>query len=174
MKLESYIRNIRPELDADQPDEDNIWAGISHSLEINAKQKRSHHWIYALLVAAMIVIAFIAGYHVTKTGEQHLIFVNIDPKLAEQEAELVSLIGHYTWQIEQENYNLELLPTTPADLEETDRLIADYSADLKQYGANPELIETLLDLYEIKIMLLKRMLNEIEKEKEYEKVQSIL
>jgi len=69
---------------------------------------------------------------------------------------------------------LELLPTTPADLEETDRLIADYSADLKQYGANPELIETLLDLYEIKIMLLKRILNEIEKEKEYEKVQSIL
>ena len=174
MDFEEYIRKNHQMLDIDQPDEDLIWMGISQSLENHAKQKRIHYRIYALLAAASIVIAFMAGYHFTKKSEQHLIFVNIDPQLARQEAELVHLIGNYMRQIEQKNYNLELLPTTPAELKYTDRLIEAYSADLRQYGANPELIETLLDLYEKKIMLLKRMLNEINKVKEYENDKIIL
>jgi hypothetical protein len=173
MKIETHIRNIRPELDVEQPDEDLIWMGISQSFKNHAKQKRIHYWRYALLAAAMIIFAFMAGYHVTKKSEQHLIFVNLDPKLAKQEAKLVHLIKNYTRQIERENFDLETLPTTPADLKDMDRLIEAYSADLRQYGANPELIRTLLDLYEKKIMLLNRMLNEIKKEKEYENNQFV-
>ena len=174
MKIEAYIRSIRPNLDTEQPDEDLIWMEIAHSLEIHAKQKRSHYWRYALLAAAMIVIAFAAGLHLTKKSEQHLIFVNLDPKLAKQEVELVNLIGNYTRLIELTNYNLDLLPTTPDYLKDIDRLIEAYSADLRLYGANPELIETLLDLYEKKIMLLNRMLNEIKNVKEYENYKCIM
>jgi len=168
MKIEEYIQKNRSMIDTDQPDEDLIWVGISLSLENHAKQKRVNYWRYALLAAAMVVIAFAAGYHLKKNNEPHLIFVNIDPTLAKQEAELVSLIGNYTLLIEKENFDLESLATTPADLKYTDKLIEAYSADLRQYGANPELINTLLELYEQKILLLKRMLNEIEKVKEYE------
>ncbi|MDR0794622.1 MAG: hypothetical protein LBE79_00980 [Tannerella sp.] len=174
MKFEEYIRNIRPKIDVEQPDEELIWIGISHSLAMHARQKRIRYWKYAFMVAAMIAIVFMAGYHTAKKSEPQLIFVNLDPKLAKQEAELVKLIGNYTRQIERENFNLETLSTTPADLEDIDRLIEAYSAYLKQYGANPELIETLLNLYETKIMLLNRMLNEIENEKEYENVKIIL
>ena len=174
MKFEAYIRTIRPKLDVEQPDEELIWMGISKSLEIGAKQKRTHYWKYALLAAAMVAIAFVAGYHTSYKGEQHLIFMNIDPKLAKQEAQLVYLIENYTRQIERTNVNLELIPTTPADLEYIERLIEDYSYYLKQYGPNPELVETLLNLYEMKIMLLKRMLNEINQEKENENNQFIL
>ena len=174
MKFEEYIRNIRPKLDVEQPDEDLIWVGISHSMKIHAKQKRMRYWQYALSAAAMVAIVFTLGYHVAKKSEQDLIFVNLDPKLVKQEAELVHLIKSYTLQIERQNFNLEMLATTPADLEDIDRLIESYSAYLKQYGANPELIQTLLNLYETKIMLLKRMLNEIENEKEYENINTIL
>ena len=168
MKFEAYIRSIRPKLDVEQPDEDLIWAGISQSMENHAKRRRIHYWKYALIAAAMLVVAFGAGFHVSKKSQPNLIFVNIDPKLARQEAELLNTIGYYTKQIELANIDLETLPTTPADLEEIDRLLEIYSADLKQYGAYPELIETLLDLYEKKIMLLKRMLNEIKIVNEYE------
>jgi len=174
MKIEESIRKNRPMMDTEQPDEDLIWMGISQSLENHAKQKRIYYWRYALLAAAMIVIAFAVGLHTTKKSETHLIFVNLDPALAKQEVELVHLIKNYTLQIEQENFDLETLPTTPAELKYTDKLIEAYSADLRQYGASPELIETLLDLYEKKIILLKRMLNEIEKEKEYENNQYYL
>ena len=168
MKFEEYVLKNRPMLDTDQPDEDMIWMGISQSLENHAKQKRIHYWRYALLAAAMVVLVFAAGLHVTKKSDQHLIFVNLDPALAKQEVELVNLIGNYTRQIECENFDLETLPTTPSELKYTDKLIEAYSADLIQYGVNPELINTLLDLYEKKIMLLKRMLNEIEIKKENE------
>ena len=168
MKIEEYVRKNRAMMDIDQPDEDLIWMGISQSLENSAKQKRIYYWRYALLAAAMVVIAFAVGLHVTKKSEQHLVFVNLDPALVKQEAELVHLIGNYTRKIEKENFDLETLATTPDDLKYTDKLIEAYSADLRQYGANPELIETLLDLYDKKIMLLKRMLNEIENVKEYE------
>ena len=171
MEIEEYIQNIRPMLDTEQPDEEHIWIGISQSLK---NQKRNHYWKYALLAAAMIVIAFAAGYHFTEKSEQHLIFVNLDPKLAKQEAEFVKLISDYTRQIEREHFDLEALPTTPDILKDMDRLIEAYSSDLRQYGANPELIQTLLDLYEKKIMLLNRMLNEIKIEKENENNKFIL
>ncbi|MDR2231641.1 MAG: hypothetical protein LBE56_00795 [Tannerella sp.] len=174
MKFEEYIKNLRSRLDTDEPDEDFIWQRISHSMEKQTKQKQSHRLIYAFLAAAMIIIAFTVGYNVRQVSAPNLIFVKIDPKLARQEAELVKQIGTYTQQIEQENVDLDELVTTPADLEDIDRLIDEYSVWLKQYGANPELIETLLNLYETKVMLLKRILNEIEKDKEYEKVKSIL
>jgi len=173
MKFETYIRNIRPQLDVEQPDEDLIWIGISDSMKNHAKQKRIGYWKYALSAAAMIAIVFTLGYHLLPNNKQNLLFANIDPKLAKQEVELVHLIKSYTRQIERTNFNLYLLPTTPADLENIDRLIEDYAAYLKQYGPNTELIETLLNLYEIKIMLLKRMLNEINQEKENENTQFI-
>ena len=69
MKLEDYIQNIRPLLDIERPDEDHIWAGISQSLYIQAKKKRINHLCYAILVSAMVAIAFIAGYHVTKISK---------------------------------------------------------------------------------------------------------
>ena len=163
MKFEEYIRKNRPMMDVDQPEEEMIWAGISRTLEKHARQKRTLYWRYALLAAAMIVIAFAAGYHATKKNEPQLIFVNVDPELARQESEFVHFASDYTLQMEQENFNLETLHITPTELKYTDRLIEAYSADLRQHGPNPELIKTLLDLYEMKIMLLKSLLKEIEK-----------
>ena len=164
MKFEEYIRKIRPLMDADQPDEDLIWVGISQSLENHAKRKRIQHWKIALMAAAMVVIAFAAGLHVAK---KNYILI-IDPEFTQQRIEMVNLIENYTHQLKRTNFDLETLPTTPAELKYIDKLIVAYSADLKQYGASPELLETLLDLYGKKIMLLNRMLNEIKKIKEYE------
>ena len=174
MKIETHIRNIRPILDVEQPDEELIWMGITQSMKNHTKQKRIHYWKYAILAAAMIVIAFAAGYHASRKSEQHLIFAHLEPELVKQEAEFVNLINTYTRQIEVENFNLQTLSITPDDLKYIDKLIEAYSADLKQYGANPELITILLDLYEKKIMLLKNMLNEIKKEKEYENYKHFL
>ena len=174
MKFETHIRNIRPMMDVEQPDEELIWMGITQSMKNHTKQKRIRNCKYALLAAAMIVIAFAAGYHASKKSEQHLIFVHLAPELAKQEIEFVNLIKTYTRQIELENFNLQTLSITPDDLKYIDKLVEVYSADLEQYGASPELIATLLDLYEKKIMLLKNMLNEIKKEKEYENYKHFL
>lgn len=169
MKLESHIRNIRKQLDVEKPDIDSIWVGISYSLNSKAKQKRTNRWWYALGIAASAAILFTAGYLLRPTASQQLIFVNIDPSLAKQEAELVEQIQNYYRQLRKTNYDLSKLPTTPEDLNDIDRLIEIYTADLRKYGSNPQIVQSLIDLYTKKVLVLQRMLNEIEKMKFHEK-----
>ena len=174
MKIESHIQSIRQKLDVEKPDEDLLWIGISHSLDKKDRQKHSGYWKYALTTAASVLIAFFVGYQVMKQTGQQLVFIKIDPELAKYESEMVDQIKNYSLQIERTNYNLNELPTTPNNLRDIDQLIEMYSSDLKKYGPNPELIRSLVDLYEKKVLLLQRMLNEIEKAKNHEMHQIVL
>ncbi len=169
MKLESHIKKIRKQLDVEKPDIDSIWVGISQSLNNQTKQKQSNRWKYALAIAASAVIIFAAGYFSRTEPSQQLIFVNMDPNLAKQEAELVGQIQMYSKQLQKTDYDLNKLPTTPDELNNIDKLIEIYTADLKKYGSNPQIVQSLIDLYSKKVLVLQRMLNEIEKMKSYEK-----
>ena len=174
MKFESHIKNTRPKMDVEKPDEDFLWIGISQRLNDKKRRKRTILQRYALIAAASIVIAFLASHFLNKTSDRQLIFVNIDPQLAQKEAEYVSQIQYYSSQIKKTNFNLYELSTTPDNLRDIDDLVEAYCADLKQYGPNPELINSLVDLYEKKILLLQRMLNEIKKIENYEIHQNVL
>lgn len=169
MKLEPHIKEIRKQLDVEKPDVDSIWVGISQSLNNPVKQKQSNRWKYALAAAASAVILFAAGYFSRTEPSQQLIFVNIDPNLAEQEAKLVKQIQMYSRLLQKTDYDLNKLPTTPDEIASIDRLIEMYTADLKEYGSNPQIVQSLIDLYSKKVLVLQRMLNEIEKMKSYEK-----
>ena len=170
MKLESHIRNIRKQLDTvEKPDTDSIWIGISQSLNSKVPQKRPNRWKYTLTIAASAIIIFLAGYFTrTVSDQQQLVFVNIDPELAKKEAKLVEQIKTYSKQLQQADYDLNTLPTNPNELDDIDKLIEIYTADLKKYGSNPQIVQSLIDLYHKKVMVVQRMLNEIEKMKSYE------
>ncbi|MDR0660818.1 MAG: hypothetical protein LBG19_08490 [Prevotellaceae bacterium] len=168
MKLESHIKNIRQQLDVEKPDTDSIWIGISQSLNEKPKQQHSNRWKYALAIATSVVVLFAAGYFTRTAPTQQLIFVNLDPTLARQEAELVGQIKTYSKRLQKSTVDLNTLPTTPDELEDIDRLIEIYSADLKKHGSNPQIVQSLIDLYSKKVLVLRRMLNEIEKMKAYE------
>lgn len=169
MKLESHIQNIRKKLDVEKPDTDSIWAGIAQELNNNAKRKNTIRWRYALAIAASAVILLATGYFLRTEPQQQFIFVNIDPTLAKQEAELMKQIQHYSKQLQKANYDLNTLPTTPENLEDIDNLIKMYTDDLQKYGSNPQIIQSLIDLYNKKVLVLQQMLNEIQKMKSYEK-----
>jgi len=169
MNLESYIRKNRSQLDIEKPDEDYLWTGISQS--INVKQKRSRVFLIRSIAAAsvilMVSIAF--TFFLNRGGKQQLIFENGDPMLANQEVLFKSQIDTYSKLIKQTAFNSNQLATSDKEIQYIDDLISYYSKDLKQDGANPKLISSLMDLYRKKIMLLERMLNEIEKSKNHEK-----
>lgn len=169
MKLESYIRSNRDALDVEKPDEENLWRGISQSL---GKTKRHQKIVYlrsAAAVAVIMVLSVSLAYFIGKSQQPQLIFVNIDPNLAKQEAGLLNQIDDYSNQIKKASYNPNQLVTNSKDLEYVDELISHYTEDLKQNGPNPKLINSLMDLYQKKILILNRMLNEIEKNKNDEK-----
>lgn len=169
MKLESYIRNIRKQMDVERPDEDFLWAGISQAINKKTGFKRLTIVKYTLGVAASVAVLLVVVHFWNIQPKQQLIFVNMDPNLARQEVELKDQIQGYTQLLKQTNCNLNELPTSLDDLKYIDDLISKYTGDFNQYGPNLKLIQSLMDLYSKKVMILQRMLNEIEKNKNYEK-----
>lgn len=169
MKLESYIRKNREKLDVEKPDEDYLWTGISQAINGKAKSRNVVLWRSIAAASAILLVTLTFTYFLNKGGKQQLIFVNIDPTLAKQEAQFKNQIDTYSKLIKQTAFDTKQIATGSSEIQYIDELINHYSSDLKQNGPNPKLINSLMDLYRKKIMLLERMLNEIEKSKENEK-----
>ena len=169
MDLESFIRDKRKDLDVEKPDEEFLWKGIANSLEQSKTKRRFLYFKSAAAIAIIMILSVSLAYYIGKSQQPKLIFVNIDPSLAKQEKEFLNQIDTYTNQIKKTSFNPNQLATNSKEIEYVDELIKHYSDDLQKNGPNPRLINSLMDLYQKKIMILSRMLNEIEKNKKDEK-----
>ncbi len=168
MNIEEYIRQNRQNIDVENADEDYIWAGISHSINKKSNQKRFFTLKIAAAAVLVIALSFITYQVTSLRSNQQLILAKIDPNLAKQEAQFQNQIKTYYQVIQKANYDENMLATSFNDLEYIDTLIQKYSEDLNTYGPNPKLINSLMDLYQKKIRMLNRMLNEIEKNQKNE------
>jgi len=171
MKLESFIRKNRAALDVDKPDEDYLWAGISQSMNGNKKPKNLVLWRSIAAASIILLVSVSVTFYHSHRNKQQLVLVNMDPKLANEEIQLKNQIDNYSKLIKQVSNKKGISATGEREIQYLDDLITHYSDDLKRNGPNPKLISSLMDLYQKKIMLLERMLNEIEKNKQYEKHQ---
>lgn len=168
MNIEDYIRKNRNKLDVEKTDEDYLWTGISHSINKKTNQKRFMAIKIAASIVLVLALSFISYQLTSLRTNQQLILANIDPNLAKQEAQFQNQIKTYYKVLQKSNFNEDLLTTNFNDLEYIDTLISKYSDDLNQNGPNPKLLNSLMDLYQKKIRMLNRMLNEIEKNNKYE------
>ncbi len=168
MKLDEYIRRNRDLLDVEKPDVDFLWTGISQSL--TKKNKKGKYLIFKIAASFVIILGLSYMVYEFKSihNNQQLILAKIDPNLAKQEAQFQQQIKAYYQVLEKTDFDKSTLETSFKDLDYIDTLINKYSNDLSQFGPNPRLLNNLMDLYQKKIKLLDRMLNEIEKEKRYE------
>ncbi len=168
MNLENYIKNNREQLDTEKPNTEAIWKNIEKSVNI----KKRNYWLMSVKVAASIIL--LVGFSVllhqlaSIHNNQQLILAKIDDTLAKQEADYQKQIKKYYKILQTTNYNKSDLITTLDEVKYIDDLIQKYSEDLQKYGANEELIKSLMDLYQKKIMILNRILNEIERSKQDE------
>ena len=156
-------------MDVEKPDEEYLWTGISQAM--NAKKRRKHILLAGGVAAAsvLLILSLTFIFFLNGGDNQQLLFVNVDPKLADQEVQFKNQIETYSKLIKQTAYDENHLATSGSEIQYIDDLISYYSKDLTQNGPNPKLISSLMDLYRKKIMLLERMLNEIEKSKDHEK-----
>ncbi len=169
MKLEPYIRNNRKALDVEKPDEKYLWKGIRQAMGRSKKHRQIVFFRSAAAIVAIMILSVMVAYFIRRDQQPELIFANIDPDLGKQEVQLLNQIDNYSKQIKKISFNPTWLVTSNRDLEYVDELINHYSEDLRQKGSNPKLIHSLMDLYQKKILILNRMLNEIEKNESHEK-----
>lgn len=170
MKLESYIKKNRKALDVEEADEKSLWEGINKAVQ---RTRRSRFLMInrsAAAVAAFILLSSIAAYFIGRNHSDKLILINADPELARQEVLLLKQIDDYSEKIKATGFDVDLLESGKGEVKYIEDLIHYYTEDLEQNGPNPRLINSLIDLYEKKLLVLNRMLNEIEINESHEKL----
>ncbi len=169
MKLESYIKENRKALDVEKPDENRLWRRIKKATGLSEKSRLRRVSGSVAAIAAIAVLSVITVYFIGRNQRHDPIFMNVDPELAKKEVFFLNQIENYSDLIKNTRANVNQLVSGENEIEYIDDLINHYSEDLKNNGPNPKLINSLMDLYEKKILILNRMLNEIEKNESHEK-----
>jgi hypothetical protein len=164
MKFEDQIKNMRSQMDVEQTDEQYIWKGIAKDIHKSKANRKLIFWkIAAGLLLILTTSLLIINYSNQNKNNSQLLLAEQDEEMAAQEAQLVKQINVYKSELKQANYNKEKLATEFSEIKKIDRLIQKYSEDLENYGPDPRILNTLMDLYHKKIMVMDRMLNEIQK-----------
>ena len=169
MKLEDQIREKRGDMDIEKPDEDFIWAGISQNLKNRKGILQMHIWKVAVAVIMIFIVSYTIVSRQFLKQESQLILVKFDPVLAKEEAQILRTIDFYYDELSNAHYDDKNLATQYSELDQIDTLISKYAQDLKVKGTDPRILSNLMNLYQKKVRILNRMLNEIEKNERYDK-----
>jgi len=168
-KLEDIIKNKRPYLDVEEPDNEYIWEGIERKLGPKPKIRGNF-----LKIAAIALIIISAGSAILipflrkQNDNSFITLSDLSPELKTEEMFFTQTIYHQMEQINNANIDHEQYKSFFEEIEILDNYYQEYLVDLQQMGNNPRLIKAMLNYYEMKIRILEKMLNEIEKQQYYE------
>ena len=164
-EFEKYIHENRDALDRiEKPPVEAIWKGVQS--ELQPAKKRNIPWGWA--VAAALAIVMLVGWW-SRGQQEDTPFRVYDQELArterafqqEIEAKMASLDFS---KLDQNEYG-ELLD----QLEELDVMHAQIEKDFRDHPQKEQMARTLIRYYELKIKILERISNAIEKSTNHEK-----
>lgn len=167
--IDKYIKDKRTQLDIEEPDDQFIWDGISNELE-----KSNRNRIPWLKIAALFIIFLTAGYFIMyrfikQDEEQKMITIaDLSEELGKQENLYQLTINQQMENIQSMDVDPEVYKSFFDEIEVLDQYYDEYLKDLQEVGNKQKLIQAMLHYYELKIRILSRMLNEIEKTKHNE------
>lgn len=169
MKLEKYLKENRLRLDAEQPDDELLWKGISQQLRKNKPERGNWFWKIAAVFLFGVLITYVTVKETSKEKVVIISLADVSKELGEQEAAL-KLVADKKWaeigplSVEDKTQFQFLLD----ELNELDKVYSEYEKDLNEIGGNEQIINALLDYYEKKIRILNRLSLEIQKQKSHE------
>lgn len=169
--FDKYFENHRENLDTQEPKHDVLWNGIESSLN-NKKTKRS----LILWRVAAILLAFVAVGQLT--------YILIQPKPdsvevyaveEENEGPFEKLEASYQFELStlQKKVEAKKIDRTQYavlldELEYVDQIENEFKQDLPLTNDREKLAAILIDTYEKKIMLLERLLLQIDRDEKQE------
>lgn len=164
-KFEKSLKKHRVSLDVEEPDDDFIWSGIQAEL----KPKKSFQFL-SWKAAAIILLALISGFVLNSVLNPtpeiiQISLADISPEYAEQEQFYQTSIAEKWNQIKADDLNRNDFADIFDEFDQLELLKVESLKDFEELGANPRLIKTLFEYYEIKIRLLEIMLAEIDRKK---------
>lgn len=172
MQIEDYFNRHRDEMNVENPDREYIWQGISQQTEQGKLKRKLIYWRIAASIVVLLGVGFFLLRQEQPAHKQHLLLTGQNG-VSQQEVVLVNQINEYYKAVRSTGGENWKKTQEYLEIQEIDRLIRHYQEDLETYGPQPQIIHTLLDLYQKKIKAFDRILNEIKKQKENEDIRHI-
>jgi hypothetical protein len=172
--LEKYIEGNRAYLDVEEPDDSIIWTGVSNQLNPSKNGLRT-----VLKMAATVAILVAFGYSLIEisdwslSSKEMMSLSSISDDLARQEKTFQLIIYDREEEISSYDLNNQDLQAFYTEIKILDDYYEDYLQDLQEMGNHPQLIQSMLNYYELKIRILESMLNEIQKREHHENDQNV-
>ncbi|MEP0366560.1 MAG: hypothetical protein ABJN36_03950 [Cyclobacteriaceae bacterium] len=152
-KLKEYVDSSREDFDMfDFPQEDS-WKAISNHLQEPGEVKMlTRYWKYAVAACLMVVTGFSAYF----LGQ-------MQPKSGVL-SELQEIENYYQGEIDMKMSLVKQRVNDPvliADLESMDQAFSELKNDLKDNVDNAEVVEAMMENYQLKLRILEKVLHEI-------------
>ncbi len=168
--IEKIIREQRNELDIENPP-DMLWEGIERNLSLK-KPKQNFTWIWRAAAIGFLLVssALLVLYINEKSVNDQL------TSLGDISQEYDSLEKTYKRDIDQIQSSLEIktvhreeLSWLFDELEFLEEMNKTYKEELANYGGKEKVVSTLIDYYEKKLKILKRIELEIQRKNNEDK-----
>jgi tetrahydromethanopterin S-methyltransferase subunit G len=174
-KFEEYIVSQGQLLDVESPDDEKVWKGISAKL---GKTRRlrigllSAAALILLLITSAVTITFIIKQR--KATEPGYSLLKVSKQLGDEENYFRLTVNRKMAEVKRSGANEAEYTEMMDQLEQIDRQYEIYMTDLQELGNQPKILKGIIRCYEMKIRVIEKTLNEIEKKKHYENEKYIL
>lgn len=179
-RLKQFVEQERKDFEVYELDVDLAWDRIETQLDEKHGKTRHFPWKVILKVAVvlLIVTVFAFGYYINtqriSMDQQGIALHNLSSELADTEAFYTSRIDEKIDLIKVETGDLDT--EVMIQLELLDEEYLSLKNDLRDNADSEEVINAMIEYYRLKLSLLEKILNEIQKNndiQDYETIQAI-
>ncbi|GEM_PF-1158294 len=177
-ELKKYVDKDRASFDVYDEDLSGLWGQIEQRLESHTTSddkvvKKKTTLGYLLRVAAMLILVSAVGMTIwlqsTNSRSDNILY-RISPELAEAEAFYNDLIAEKLTIIQASLPDSDFYQ---ADFNMLNEAYDDLKKDLKDNADNEEVVQAMITNYKIRLSMLERILEELDKDKDEEADQHI-
>ncbi|MEI6884063.1 MAG: hypothetical protein WCO02_06220 [Bacteroidota bacterium] len=161
--------------DVEVPDDEKIWKGIS--AELNKSRRLRIRLLSAAAVILLLISSGVAATLVIKhrqTSELSFSLQNVSKQLGEEENFFRLTVLQKMEEVKKSGASRDNYYEMMQQLEQIDKQYQTYMSDLHELGSQPKILKGIIRCYELKIRVIEKTLNEIEKNKKYENEKHIL
>lgn len=179
-RLKQFVEQERKDFEVYKLDVDLAWDSVETQLDEKHGKTMHFPWKVILKVAAvlLIVTVFAFGYYINtqriSIDQQGIALHNLSSELADTEAFYTSQIDEKIDLIKVETGDLDT--QVMIQLEFLDEEYLSLKNDLRDNADSEEVINAMIEYYRLKLSLLEKILNEIQKNndiQDYETIQAI-
>jgi len=172
IKLDSYLKNKREQLDVEDPDELMLWEGIRKELNAEKKSSGFNVWKVAAIFLAVFTFAYIIYNEVSKESERTFTLARIHQSLGDREQEYKNMVLEKMHSANIQDLDAypegEIFPVLFNELIELDTIYQEAMHDLERHGYLERTVDIIFDTYEKRIRILEKIIMESQKIDKYE------